>query len=74
VSDDGPVVPEDLRAAVLTADGQAAHKKRIESRYGRGLALFCAAEAAISAGAEVVVGERDGRSILLLLAPLTAAR
>ena len=74
VSDDGPVVPEELRAAVLTADGQAAHKKRIESRYGRGLALFCAAEAARCAGAEVVVGERGGRSVLLLLAPLTAAR
>jgi two-component system, OmpR family, sensor histidine kinase KdpD len=74
VSDDGPVVPEELRAVVLTARGQAEHKKRIDARYGRGLALYCAAEAAMSAGAEVVVGERGGHSVLLLLAPFTAGR
>jgi signal transduction histidine kinase len=74
VADDGPIVPEDLREAVLTAEGQIAYKRRPECRYGRGLALFCAARAAEAAGGRVTVSERGGQSLLLLLMPVTAER
>ena len=74
VADDGPIVPEELREAVLTAEGQIAHKRRPECRYARGLALYCAARAAEAGGARVTVTERGGQSLLLLLVPLTAER
>jgi K+-sensing histidine kinase KdpD len=69
VSDDGPIVPESLRAQVLTAPGQVAAKSRLEARYGRGLGLYCAAEAARAASAELAITERDGRAAFVLSAP-----
>jgi signal transduction histidine kinase len=73
VTDDGPVIPPELRAHVLTDIGQSTAKSRYEARYGRGLGLYCAAEAARIAGAEVVIGEREGRFLIELWAPLAPA-
>jgi signal transduction histidine kinase len=70
VTDDGPKVPVELRGTALTAEGQTPAKQRYEARYGRGLGLYCAAEAARIAGAEVVIGESNGRSALQISAPL----
>jgi signal transduction histidine kinase len=68
--DDGPSVPLDLRELALKAEGQNAAKQRYEARYGRGLGLYCAAEAARISGAEVTIGERSGCSLLEISAPL----
>jgi K+-sensing histidine kinase KdpD len=70
VSDEGPTVPVELRELALLAEGQTHAKQRYEARYGRGLGLYCAAEAARISGAEVVIGERGGRSALEISAPL----
>jgi len=70
VIDSGPVVPLEFRERVLTEEGQAASKKRYEARYGRGLGLYCAAQAARIAGAEITVGERGGRFCIELWGPL----
>ena len=61
VSDSGPVVPLEFRERVFTEEGQSAAKKRYEARYGRGLGLYCAAQAARIAGAEILVAEGEGR-------------
>ena len=61
VSDSGPIVPLEFRERVFTEEGQSAAKKRYEARYGRGLGLYCAAQAARVGGAEIVAGEKDGR-------------
>ena len=70
VTDDGPIVPIDLRETTLQAEGQNVSKQRYEARYGRGLGLYCAAEAARICGAEVTIGERGGHSVLEISAPL----
>jgi K+-sensing histidine kinase KdpD len=70
VVDDGPVVPPDLRAWALSIGAQAHAKKRFEARYGRGLGLYCAAESARLAGAEISLGERQGRAFFEVSAPL----
>jgi signal transduction histidine kinase len=70
VIDDGPRVPVELREMALEAEGQTAAKQRYDARYGRGLGLYCAAEAARISGAEVVIGERGGHSALEISAPL----
>jgi signal transduction histidine kinase len=70
VTDDGPKVPVDLRELALTAEGQTVTKQHYEARCGRGLALYCAAEAARISGARVTIGERGGLSILEISAPL----
>jgi signal transduction histidine kinase len=72
VTDKGPVVPLEFRELVFTEEGQAAAKKRYEARYGRGLGLYCAAQAARLAGAEIALGERDGQSVVALWAPLAS--
>jgi len=69
VSDSGPIVPPDFRERVLTVEGQSAAKKRYEARYGRGLGLYCAAQAARIGGAELTVGEGDGRFRIELWGP-----
>lgn len=70
ILDDGPPVPTDFRLLAISADWQNEAKLHYEARYGRGLGLFCAAEAARIAGAEVRIGEREGRSKFELSAPL----
>ncbi|HEY3592661.1 MAG TPA: HAMP domain-containing sensor histidine kinase [Polyangiaceae bacterium] len=70
VVDDGPVIPPDLRAWALSIGAQAHAKKRFEARYGRGLGLYCAAESARLAGAEISIGERQGRAAFEMSAPL----
>ena len=72
VSDGGPIVPPDFRERVLTIEGQSEAKKLYEARYGRGLGLYCAAQAARIAGAELTVGEGDGRFRIELWGPLAA--
>jgi signal transduction histidine kinase len=73
VIDNGPVVPADSRQRVLTQEGQAEAKKRYEARYGRGLGLYCAAEAARLAGVDIALGERAGQFVVELWAPLAQA-
>jgi signal transduction histidine kinase len=70
ITDGGPAVPSEFRERVLTEEGQSAAKKRYEARYGRGLGLYCAAQAARIAGAELTVGERDGHFLIELWGPL----
>jgi K+-sensing histidine kinase KdpD len=72
VLDQGPVVPESLRAEVLTAEGQSRSKQIRQGRYSRGLGLYSAARAAFLAGAAIEIGERDGGSEIVLSAPLLA--
>ena len=72
ILDAGPVVPSELRELTLTGDGQRIAKQRFEARYGRGIGLFCAVEAARIAGAELVVGERGGRATFELSAPISS--
>jgi hypothetical protein len=57
---------------VLTVEGQSEAKKRYEARYGRGLGLYCAAQAARIGGAELTVGEGDGRFRIELWGPHAA--
>jgi K+-sensing histidine kinase KdpD len=73
IIDAGPFVPAEFRESVLTESGQSIAKKRYEARYGRGLGLYCAAQAARIAGAEMTLGERDGRFLVELWAPLEQA-
>ena len=68
--DDGPVVPIEMREMVLTGPGQSVAKHHFEARYGRGLGLYCAAEAARLAGAEVTVGRHGQQVAFELSAPL----
>jgi K+-sensing histidine kinase KdpD len=70
VVDDGPAIPPDLRELTLSAEWQSQAKQRYEARYGRGLGLYCASEAARIAGADLKIGERDGRSALELSSAL----
>jgi signal transduction histidine kinase len=70
IVDQGSPIPLELRELALSADWQGQAKQRYEARYGRGLSLFCASEAARIAGAELKLGDRDGRSVLELSAPL----
>jgi signal transduction histidine kinase len=70
VSDGGPVVPAEYRERVLTEEGQSAAKQRYEARYGRGLGLYCAAQAARIAGAALRLTEGGGCCVMELWAPL----
>jgi K+-sensing histidine kinase KdpD len=70
VVDEGPVVPAELREQALAANWQNQAKQRYEARYGRGVGLYCAAEAARIAGAQVEIGERGGLSTFVLAAAL----
>jgi two-component system OmpR family sensor kinase len=62
VVDDGPIVPESLRDVVVRVDGQTSARHRVEARYGLGLALYAASQAACLAGAALAVTEKAGRS------------
>ncbi|MET0596164.1 MAG: HAMP domain-containing sensor histidine kinase [Polyangiaceae bacterium] len=73
VLDGGPVVPPEFREAVLTQSGQAEAKKRYEARYGRGLGLFCAAQAARISGGELTITESNGRFCAEIWGPLSKA-
>jgi signal transduction histidine kinase len=70
VIDVGPIVPPEFRERVLTEEGQGAAKKRYEARYGRGLGLYCAGQAAHLAGADLTLGEREGHAVAELWGPL----
>ena len=71
ILDDGPDVPADLRNLAISPEWQGQAKLRYEARYGRGLGLYCASEAARIAGAELTIGNRAGRSTFELSAPLS---
>jgi hypothetical protein len=70
MTDQGPVVPPEFRESVLVEEGQVAAKTRYEARYGRGLGLYCAGQAARIAGAELILGEAEGRFTADLWGPL----
>ncbi|MCC6522079.1 MAG: HAMP domain-containing histidine kinase [Polyangiaceae bacterium] len=61
VRDDGPVIPAELRALAVSAAGQTSRGRKTGSRYGRGLALLCAADAARRLGGLVEIdGDAHG--------------
>ena len=72
VSDGGAPLNPDLRQSVFTARGQVASKQAPNSRYSRGLGLFCAHAAALASGASVdVTPGADGRgNVFELSVPL----
>jgi signal transduction histidine kinase len=70
ILDDGPAVPAELRARATSGEWQGQAKLLYEARYGRGLGLYCASEAARLAGAELEIGDRDGRASFRLSAAL----
>jgi signal transduction histidine kinase len=70
ILDDGPVVPPDLRGWCLSMKAQSDAKQRFDARYGRGLGLYCAAQAAQIGGARVTVGERAGGAMFEITGPL----
>jgi two-component system sensor histidine kinase TctE len=70
ILDEGTPIPLELRELAVSADWQGQAKQRYEARYGRGLSLYCASEAARLAGAQLKIGDRDGRSSLELSADL----
>jgi signal transduction histidine kinase len=57
VSDSGTPLTDELRETAFTAEGQVAAKARANSRYSRGMGLYCARLAATFCGAEIRVLE-----------------
>jgi signal transduction histidine kinase len=57
VRDSGSPLTDDIRESAFTAEGQVAAKGRANSRYSRGMGLYCARLAAKLCGAEIVVLE-----------------
>src|SRR5689334_19160154 len=55
VRDSGSVLTEDIRESAFTAEGQVAAKARANSRYSRGMGLYCARLAATLCGADIRV-------------------
>jgi signal transduction histidine kinase len=55
VRDSGTTLTEDIRESAFTAEGQVAAKSRSNSRYSRGMGLYCARLAATLCGAEIRV-------------------
>jgi len=55
VRDSGTSLTDDLRETAFTAEGQVAAKARANSRYSRGMGLYCARLAATLCGAEIRV-------------------
>jgi signal transduction histidine kinase len=55
VRDLGSPLTDDIRESAFTAEGQVAAKARANSRYSRGMGLYCARLAASLCGAEIVV-------------------
>ncbi len=55
VRDSGTSLSEEIRESAFTAEGQVAAKSRANSRYSRGMGLYCARLAARLCGAEIVV-------------------
>ncbi len=66
VRDGGPAVPPDLRELMLTRAGQLAVKKRADGRYGRGLALYIAAELARLMGLELSAIDDCGKNAFVV--------
>jgi len=59
VCDNGTSLTDDNRESAFTAEGQVAAKARTNSRYSRGMGLYCARLAAKLCGAEVSVLENS---------------
>jgi signal transduction histidine kinase len=70
VTDAGPIVPPEFRESVLTEEGQAGAKRRYEARYGRGLGLYCAGQAARLSGGDLTLTEAEGRFRAEIWGPL----
>src|SRR5690606_21241922 len=62
VRDSGSALTDDLRESAFTAEGQVAAKARANSRYSRGMGLYCARLAATLCGAEIMVVNAPGSS------------
>ena len=60
VSDSGTSLTDDLRETAFTAEGQVAAKARANSRYSRGMGLYCARLAATFCGGEIRVLDAPG--------------
>lgn len=60
VSDSGTSLTDELREVAFTAEGQVAAKARANSRYSRGMGLYCARVAATLCGGEIRVLDPPG--------------
>jgi signal transduction histidine kinase len=71
VRDSGTSLTDDIRESAFTAEGQVAAKARANSRYSRGMGLYCARLAAKLCGAEIDVLETpaQGGNIFQLSLP-----
>jgi signal transduction histidine kinase len=68
VRDAGTPLTDDNRESAFTAEGQVAAKARANSRYSRGMGLYCARLAASLCGAEIrVLSPASGNAFLLSL-------
>ncbi len=69
VRDSGTSFNDDNREAAFTAEGQVAAKARVNSRYSRGMGLYCARLAASLCGAEIRVLSSSSGNIFQLSFP-----
>lgn len=68
VRDAGTTLTDDNRESAFTAEGQVAAKARSNSRYSRGMGLYCARLAASLCGAEIrVLSTASGNAFVLSL-------
>jgi signal transduction histidine kinase len=68
VRDQGTQLTDDNRESAFTAEGQVAAKARSNSRYSRGMGLYCARLAASLCGAEIrVLSTATGNAFVLAL-------
>lgn len=70
VLDDGPELPEELRALVFSAAGQSEFKGERRARYSRGLGLYAVARAAHLAAARLEVRPQPSGSCIALVVPV----
>lgn len=75
VRDSGTTLTDELREVAFTAEGQVASKARANSRYSRGMGLYCARLAATLCGGEIsVVNDPSGSgNVFQLSLPRAAA-
>lgn len=73
VRDSGPRIPKDSREAAMSPQGNTHMGRSEATRYGRGATLLAARVAATAAGAELVIDEEDGASVMAIVIPNVAS-
>jgi len=70
VEDQGAPLAETLRDRAFTIDAQDELKGRPDGRYGRFASLVAAGAAAQAIGAELEIGDQDGRNVFVIRLPV----